>query len=329
MGNLYKKLLAYRFDKELEKLSNLSMNELKAYLAIKYTSKKPQIYELDDLWKNSHKILEEYPVILSTTFSVTSSLSNGVMYDYVIVDEASQVDLVTGVLALSCAKNIVIVGDLKQLPNVITSVNLMAIERLSSEFGIENPYKYENNSLLSSITKVFADVPRTLLKEHYRCHPDIIQFCNKKFYDNQLIVMTEGTNSKEALKVYRTVEGNHARGRINIRQIDVIKDEVMPHLYGEYKSEQIGIISPYRDQKNHLESIIRDDDIEIDTVHKYQGREKECIILSTVDNVITEFTDNPNMLNVAVSRAKERLILVVSNDEANLDTNIGDLIRYI
>ena len=68
--------------------------------------------------------------------------------------------------------------------------------------------------------------------------------------------------------------------------------------------------------------------IDISTVHKFQGREKDDIIISTVDNEITEFTDNPNMLNVAVSRAKKRLRIVVSDSEKNGRTNIGDLIKY-
>ena len=72
-----------------------------------------------------------------------------------------------------------------------------------------------------------------------------------------------------------------------------------------------------------------DTDLKIDTVHKFQGREEEAIIITTVDNEITEFVDDPKMLNVAVTRAKKYLRLVVSNNENNTNTNIEDLIRYI
>ena len=51
--------------------------------------------------------------------SSRSSLNKEVVYDYLIMDEASQVDVATGALALSCAKNVIIVGDTKQLPNVV------------------------------------------------------------------------------------------------------------------------------------------------------------------------------------------------------------------
>lgn len=59
-------------------------------------------------------------MVLSTTYSIKGTLSIDHIYDYLIVEEASQVDLATGVLAFSCARNTVIVGDLKQLPNVLT-----------------------------------------------------------------------------------------------------------------------------------------------------------------------------------------------------------------
>lgn len=59
-------------------------------------------------------------MVLSTTYSIKGTLSIDHIYDYLIVEEASQVDLAAGVLAFSCARNTVIVGDLKQLPNVLT-----------------------------------------------------------------------------------------------------------------------------------------------------------------------------------------------------------------
>ena len=75
----------------------------------------------EDLRKDPYSVLAEYPVILSTTFSSRNSLNSNVVYDYLIMDEASQVDIATGALALSSARNAVIVGDTKQLPNIVTN----------------------------------------------------------------------------------------------------------------------------------------------------------------------------------------------------------------
>ena len=105
----------------LDDLCNQSMIVLKDKLARKYESNNNRkIFSEDNLWKESYDVLAEYPVILSTTFSSRNSLNSDVVYDYLIMDEASQVDIATGALALSCARNAVIVGDTKQLPNVVT-----------------------------------------------------------------------------------------------------------------------------------------------------------------------------------------------------------------
>ena len=96
----------------LDELCEQSMILLKDHLARKYEGcNQRKSYSLDDLWKNPYDVLFEYPVILSTTFSSRNSLNTGVVYDYLIMDEASQVDVATGALALSCARNAVIVGD--------------------------------------------------------------------------------------------------------------------------------------------------------------------------------------------------------------------------
>lgn len=248
------------------------------------------------------------------------------MYDYVIVDEASQVDLATGVLALSCAKRAVVVGDLKQLPNVVNSKTAEQTDFIFGGYEIPEAYRYSSHSLLSSITEVFPDIPKTLLREHYRCHPQIIDFCNRKFYNDELIILSEGQKEKEPLLVYRTVAGNHARERMNQRQIDVITQEIIPQQ--NLENVNLGIVTPYRNQTTALQNIFHGTDVKADTVDKFQGRENDVIILSTVDNEISEFTDNPNRLNVAVSRAKNQLILCSGNETEN-DTNISDLIRYI
>lgn len=314
---------------KLELLTSISTKLLNEYLRNKYKEKtKRKIFSLKELHSNSEEFNKEYPIIFSTTYSIKNSLSEDYKYDYIIMDESSQVDLITGVLALSTAKNAVIVGDLKQLPNVITSENQNIIREISKKYNIAKNYDYLQHSFLDSVKETLTNAPKTLLREHYRCHPKIIEFCNKKFYDNQLIIMTEDKGEEDILKAYITSEGNHARGHLNQRQIDVIEKEVMPELLEKVDTKDIGIISPYRKQKDQIQKTI-ESDLKIDTVHKFQGREEKAIIITTVDNEISEFVDDPKMLNVAVTRAKKYLRLVVSNNEKNQNTNIGDLIRYI
>lgn len=130
-------------------------------------------------------------MVLSTTYSIKGTLSIDHIYDYLIVDEASQVDLATGVLAFSCARNIVIVGDLKQLPNVLTEDDIRTSDAIWQKYSLDERYRFSTHSLLSSALEIWQDAPVTLLREHYCCHPKIINFCNQKFYHGQLIVMTK------------------------------------------------------------------------------------------------------------------------------------------
>jgi superfamily I DNA and/or RNA helicase len=325
--SLEKSLHRFSFDDNMEKYTKLSMQLFKSELYKRYHRNKREKYEISQLRSKSEVFLKDYPVIMSTTYSLRRSLAEDTTYDFVIIDESSQVDLTTGALALSCAKRAVIVGDLKQLPNVVDDSMKEKTDAVFERFSIPESYRYSNHCLLASVMEIFPQIPKTLLREHYRCHPKIIEFCNQKFYDNQLIILTDSTNEREPLIVYKTNAGNHARERTNQRQIDTIINEIIPN--EKLEGINLGIVTPYRNQTNALQQAFIDTPIKADTVDKFQGRENDVIILSTVDNEISEFTDNPNRLNVAISRAIKQLILVVNGNDSDKDSNINDLIRYI
>jgi RecA/RadA recombinase len=302
---------------------------LRAGLAERFSGRKTRTSFLErDLWSRSSAFLNDYPVVLSTTHSLKTSLAPDCLYDLVIVDEASQVDVATGVLALSCARRMVIVGDEKQLPNVIDeATRLKADEVWATHQPSCQAWNYTRHSLLSSAIALWPRAPSVLLREHYRCHPRIVGFFNHKFYDDKLIAMTTDSGESDVMQVVFTVPGNHARDRINQRQIDVITQEVLP-LLREAGVTDIGIIAPYRAQVGRLRDAIGEG-IEVDTVHGFQGREKQAIIVSTVDNEIGEFVDDAKLLNVAVSRAQRRLCVVMAAGQDSFTTNFGDLVRYI
>jgi superfamily I DNA and/or RNA helicase len=320
-------LYHFSFDNKMKEYSQLSMRLFKSELYNKYNRNKREKYEITQLRSKSEKFLKDYPVIMSTTYSLRRCLAEEITYDFVIIDESSQVDLATGALALSCAKRAVIVGDLKQLPNVVDDRMKEKTDAVFDNFSIPEFYRYSNHSLLASIMEIFPHISQTLLREHYRCHPKIIEFCNQKFYDNQLIIHTESKNEREPLIVYKTTSGNHAREKTNQRQIDMIINEIIPN--EQLEGIDLGIVTPYRNQTNALQQAFNETQVKADTVDKFQGRENDVIILSTVDNEISEFTDNPNRLNVAISRAIKQLILIVNGNESEKDSNIADLIRYI
>lgn len=330
IDGLNKRLESYSFDEKMRQYTEDSVRIFKASLARKYhKAKHACAYTSSDLKFKADEFAKDYPVILSTTYSLTSSLSPDYLYDYVIIDEASQVDISTGALALSCTKKAVIVGDRKQLPNVVDRETKAKVEQIFSQYALPEAYRYTTHSLLSSAVEVFSDAPRVLLREHYRCHPEIIGFCNKRFYNNELIVMTK-SEGERPLAVYRTVAGNHARGHVNERQMDVIEKEVLPSLHLA-AGENLGIVTPYRRQAEALKQRFdqKQENIKSDTVDKFQGQERTAMIFSTVDNEIGDFASDPNRLNVAVSRAIREFIVVTDGNGNDKTSSIHDLIGYI
>ena len=316
-------------DDKNERLRSISMLILKDHLARQYDCTKPRtIFALDEIYLKSRDFLKEYPIILSTTFSATSNISPAYKFDYLIMDEASQVDIAAGALALSCARNATIVGDLKQLPNVVDHHTEEVVSAIFAKYDIAEAYRYSSNSFLSSLCGLYPKIPQTLLREHYRCDPLIIGFCSKQFYNGELIPMKKSEYEFAPIRVVRTVKGNHARGTVNIRQVETITQEILPVL--EERFTDIGIIAPYNNQVNALHTALAATgrSYVAATVHKFQGREDDAIVLSTVDNKVQEFTDDPHLLNVAVSRAKKQFTLLVSADEQP-DSNIRNLIDYI
>lgn len=308
--------------------------------------------------KRTSEFLSEYPVVLTTCHSIRRNLSERHLLDWVIIDEATQVNLHAAVLAMSKARNVVVVGDLKQLGPIID-------QRLK-DAAIPPPhpvYDVTEHSILSSVTELYGQVlPRTMLREHYRCAPEIIEFCNKMFYNSELIAMKAKSSDDQwpTLMVRKTPPGNHmrtlhralAKGTYSQREIDTVEElmggvvegvDFRGLLGGEESGSDymLGIATPYRLQADRLgEAIYSTDDlletsVKSETIHKFQGRGAKAMILSTVvdesrvGHMKLRFVDDPRMVNVAVSRAKEKFILVTNHDEVPRSKIIKALIDYV
>ena len=277
----------------------------------------------------------EYPVVTSTVHAAISQC--GAMddpFDYVIIDESSQCNLTTGFLALASARRAVVVGDTKQLPCVIDDREAMIGDECF-DAGLDTRYRYSRESLLSSLEKCAeaapGRIPTQLLSEHYRCHPAIIRFCNHRFYGDQLMVMRDerGLAAGDALTVIE-VDGHDSPRDFNRMQAGVTAERVvLPLLEAGVPRSELGIVTPYRNQARGMGGMSEFEGVEIDTVHKFQGREKDVVAFVTRVPKVTRFVDDANLVNVSVSRAKERLALVASPGLLEGDGNIAELARYI
>lgn len=266
---------------------------------------------------------KHYPVILSSTLSLHTSIPKDYLFDYLIIDESSQVDIIRSAVCFSCCRNAIIVGDSMQLAHIVEKKEIA--EQLQKIYSIAPAYNYTEKNILDSLKCLYGDsLKSVLLKEHYRCHPAIIGFCNKKYYNNNLVILTSGDN--HPFKIIETsISG--CRGKYNPRQIDETDLYIRENYSHDYT--KIGVIAPFRDHANMLQKRLPDG-TEADTIHKFQGREKDTIVFNTVSSQIKGFMDNPNLINVAVSRTvKEFVVVKPAAMELPYGTNIGDLIRHI
>jgi hypothetical protein len=322
--------------KELKSLYRIFFEK---FIRIHYQKLDTKVFSKDSYKRDFENFLLRYPIVLSTSHSLLNNVPPGFTFDYLIIDEASQGDLLSSVLAMSCAKNLVVVGDSRQLQQIEEESLFPQSELLSKEYDIPKPYRYESNSILKSVKDAVSGVPTTLLKEHYRCAPDIINFCNKMFYNGELVAMTN--NSGKHIEVIKTVPGNHARrnpngsGLYSQREIDEIVN-----ILKESESNSIGIISPFRYQADLIKGKYATNRIEADTIHKFQGRQKEEVILSFVvnsldknpdhvENRLYDFVTNKELLNVAISRGRNKVTVIVADKVYHSSNNvINDFIKY-
>jgi superfamily I DNA and/or RNA helicase len=288
------------------------------------------------------EFLARHPVLLASTFSLKKCTKPSFTYDFLIIDESSQVNLLSAIPALSVAKNVVILGDLKQLTEIDDVVTKKNAKDLENTYQIPPCFSAINNNLLSSVKDAFSSaVPSTLLNEHYRCQSDIIGFSNRRFYDDRLVCFTKPDGESSHLRLIKTVPGRHARrnsvgtGLYNEREIE----EVLRIIQGIPSNQDIAVITPYRRQADLLAEKVPKN-VHADTVHKFQGRESDVVIFSTVANssddyikenkTIPNFANQENLINVAMTRAKHAFILVTSDEiYKNSKGCLGDLVRYL
>jgi hypothetical protein len=332
-----RELESARFDDAVEARQRISRDALAAAAAARLRENERIAYSAEQYRHPScfPRFLRDYPVILSTCHSLRSSIPTGQLIDYLIIDEASQVDLLSASLAMASCRNLVVVGDLKQLAPISDATPDTLAQPNAA-------YDYRAQSILSSLLELYGTaLPRTLLREHYRCHPTIIGFCNTAFYDGELIPHTTAEGRPQpAMRIHPTVRGNHMRrhhdgGRSNQREIDVVVAEVLPQAPHDIGPADIAVAAPYRKQVGKAADLLVDQIDTVDTVHRLQGREKRMVVLTTVlsetwqGHTDLTFVDDPRLVNVAVSRAIDYFVLVTNHERLPRSRYLRDLAGYI
>ncbi|MEH1960676.1 MAG: AAA domain-containing protein [Nostoc sp.] len=294
-----------------------------------------------------------FPVITSTLPSVRNMLPwIEECVDRTIVDEAGMIDQHKTFPLLVRSRKAIIVGDPLQIEPIITlsqqrRENYRQTAFLSRGLTEIDYHRYSPEEEYSATTYHRAAGASgedndqghgIFLKEHYRCQPSIIQYCNA-ITNYDLEIKTELVNSLlDSHLIAYDVEGN-IHNNANEEEVTAVC-EIIQHLLKQgYSLEDIGVISPFNVHAAVLKERLKNkfpklDSKSVGTIHTFQGSEKRVIILSTKvcrpqDNVYW-INKRPNLLNVAVSRAKELFILVgnlYKLEKGNLTRQLVEHIR--
>lgn len=313
--DLFKKALFKYYHKKDFEFDNL-IKEVELFKE-KYKNELKQTSYDSEFLKEKSRIIQIitdfFPLTLTTADSLPGNFYNyrkgKEKFDYVIMDEATQCDVISGIAALFYAKNCVISGDSKQL-SAITGKDSCDIDGSN----ISESLKYFDNDFLNATKSTFCVEP-TLLKEHYRCDYNIINYCNQFFYDNELIIYKNA--NADAMELLDIEQGKYADYNdfsfSNDREIYSINDQCIGDLSDSY------VITPFKSQKELLKTKFEKYKDNCGTIHSFQGRGKENVYFSTVLNDLSvcnkHLSGNHNLftselVNVAVSRAKDKFILV-------------------
>lgn len=264
----------------------------------------------------------------------------GPTFDVVIIDEAGQLTEPMALAAINHGKRFILVGDHKQLPPIVPSE---VSARTRPERRLHGtPVEDLNLGGLdkSLFERLLGRVPHILLDAQYRMHSSIMALSNRLFYDKQLDadptcadrVLDLAPEHLEAMRpdlvpilrpdaplVYIDCAGEDS-GRYNVAESDCIVDLVSALTDGEHALDpgRIGVISPYRAQVHKIRDDVSDRlgtdflaRIDIDTVDRFQGGERDVIFVSLVKTEeVSEFLTDLRRLNVTLTRARTKLVIV-------------------
>ena len=303
----------------------------------------------DKIKKLENKIVKDIinssEIILSTNSTAAIEEIARTNFDVVIVDEASQATIPSILIPLSKARRFILAGDHKQLPPTIISKKAHFLEKTLFEELIK---KYPNKA--------------SLLNVQYRMNSFLMKFPNSEFYNgnlksdssvndinlDEIIDLKELTHLKENdvekqlhnnLKPLLFIDTSNLKNNeekhlkdsksiINQSEADIATSIAKFYLETGIDPKDIGIISPYADQVNLIKDKIP---VEVKSVDGFQGREKEIIIISTVrsnENGNIGFLKDLRRLNVAITRAKRKLIVIGNKNTLKRNSTYSKLIKF-
>ena len=314
----YEDLRKILFDGEGEK-------QLKAFS--KYLSKSEHVKKLQRV----------FPVIITTCISAHKLGKPEPLFDMVIMDEASQCNTAVSLVPIIRGEQLMMVGDPQQL-NPVILLDPLVNQRLRKKYNVSDEYDYRENSIYKTFLSCDSVSDEVLLHNHYRCHRKIIEFNNKKYYNSKLNIRSD---SKEPRPLIYIDVKNEACDIKNTAPAEVRE---ITAFAADRRDKRIGVITPFVNQRKMIEEALQKEGlthVACGTVHAFQGDEKDVILFSTAISDSTQagtyewLKNNKELINVAVSRPKDQLIVL--SDSGNLNRlhqkegsdDLYELIQYV
>lgn len=276
---------------------------------------------------------------------------SGLIFDTVIIDEAGKANLAEATVPMRLGKKYILVGDQRQLPPYMDREEIKDFIENSDNQNLEQ--KEVESAISYSLFEDFLqdeNFPQgntVLLNYQYRMNPEIGDYISELFYDGKLLhgrgtekqrcvldgysnAVTFIDTSTKAMNNQRNIayeQGSAQEGWYNSHEIDIILDNILPKLSLMVANDPtltVGFITPYRRQRHFLLNKLKDTYFKgcVYTIDSIQGTEFDVVVLSLVrafdtrrKNRTVGFLDDMRRLNVALSRAKKKLIVL-----GNLDT---------
>ncbi len=310
---------------------------------------KNRINNEEDLKNVYDRIINQRVFVSTVSTAQQNRIFNLKKFTTVIVDEASQLLEPDIVGLLTKFKRFILIGDEKQLPPVVTQdENLTKV----GNPDLEKICLYDlsmslfERLILNAKNNKWHKAYRTL-KNQKRMHNDIAEFPNKHFYEGALATVKDDsapyivTFSKNSYNNYEKILANNRLVFIESKNesgskkentceaaivVDLIKLIINTYT-GKFKSDTVGVITPFRAQINCIKKKLLDSGVDdaylsnimIDTVERFQGSERDIIIVSLAVNSnnylesITSFNFNKSVdrkLNVTLTRGKEHVVII-------------------
>lgn len=286
------------------------------------------------------KLLSQKEIIATTNLRIFNSIFDELHFDLAIMDEAGFTDFPAALGPFVKSDKIILIGDHKQLRPITPNEGEI-------EEHIDRHKFIEKSIFELRWKRKQTENQGTLLNVQHRMRKEIADFISEEFYNGGLETderIEESSNLRDAEDP--VISSNYPLVFINIRALEK-RDGGSPFCLGEIEVinrivkgfakhngngiyDKIGVITPFRAQRDRIKDKLPKG-VACGTIHAFQGHEKAIVIYSTVRQKVdtrSPLYHDERLLNVAVSRARDRFILVGNEDVLNQIPHYKDFIAY-